>query len=86
MTKFGDVEDPGFIAVTGELRRWIKSISQSQIVDQSPYRSAGNGDHQGSSGYRTLTITQGSPQFHGPTTVSGGSVFQGNFVGRNTSF
>lgn len=26
MTKFADKEDPGFIAVTGELRRWVRQI------------------------------------------------------------
>jgi hypothetical protein len=27
MTKFEDVDDPGFVAVTGELRRWIKELA-----------------------------------------------------------
>lgn len=27
MTKFEHEEDPGFIAVAGELRRWTKSLS-----------------------------------------------------------
>lgn len=27
MTKFEHEEDPGFIAVTGELRRWTKNLS-----------------------------------------------------------
>jgi hypothetical protein len=26
MTKFGDEEDPGFQAVVGPLRRWIKEV------------------------------------------------------------
>ena len=26
MTKFGSVEDPGFVAVCGELRRWVKGL------------------------------------------------------------
>jgi hypothetical protein len=26
MTKFGSFEDPGFIAVCGELRRWLKEL------------------------------------------------------------
>jgi hypothetical protein len=29
MTKFEDVNDPGFIAVAGELRRWSKELAQS---------------------------------------------------------
>lgn len=28
MTKFEDVNDPGFIAVAGELRRWAKELAQ----------------------------------------------------------
>lgn len=27
MTKFGHIDDPGFVQITGELRRWIKEIS-----------------------------------------------------------
>ena len=27
MTKFVDADDPGFVAVSGELRRWVKEIS-----------------------------------------------------------
>ncbi|KAK2735765.1 hypothetical protein FQN57_001145 [Myotisia sp. PD_48] len=30
MTKFNDVDDPGFIALTGELRRWVKTLSSNQ--------------------------------------------------------
>ena len=30
MTKFEDVNDPGFIAVAGELRRWSKELVQSK--------------------------------------------------------
>lgn len=30
MTKFGDMNDPGFIAVAGELRRWSKELAQSK--------------------------------------------------------
>lgn len=29
MTKFEHEEDPGFIAVAGELRRWTKSLSKA---------------------------------------------------------
>jgi hypothetical protein len=33
MTKFGSENDPGFIAVAGELRRWMKEFRQSGGVD-----------------------------------------------------
>lgn len=26
MSKFGSIEDPGFVAVCGELRRWIRAL------------------------------------------------------------
>jgi hypothetical protein len=29
MTKFEDPDDPGFVAVTGELRRWCRELSSS---------------------------------------------------------
>jgi hypothetical protein len=30
MTKFSSIEDPGFVAVCGELRRWIKDMSAAE--------------------------------------------------------
>ena len=30
MTKFSGVDDPGFVAICGELRRWIKDISATK--------------------------------------------------------
>jgi hypothetical protein len=91
MTKFEDVEDPGFVAVAGELRRWIRNIARSESArqprlggedSQRPFESE---DTQGAE-RQVLRITQGGSHFHGPTTVSGGSLFQGNFVGRDTPF
>ena len=29
MTKFEHIEDPGFTAVAGELRRWVKALDMS---------------------------------------------------------
>jgi hypothetical protein len=29
MTKFEDLDDPGFVAVAGELRRWCRELSSS---------------------------------------------------------
>jgi len=48
MTKFEDLEDPGFVAVAGELRRWIKelvgaggaSLSQSVIASSQENTAA----------------------------------------------
>jgi hypothetical protein len=83
MTKFEGPDDPGFVAVTGELRRWIKElqprISSSQGTTNEEAGEEAPNQH-------ILRITQGGSQFHGPTTVSGGTVFQGNYIGRDSIF
>ncbi|KAK4233048.1 P-loop containing nucleoside triphosphate hydrolase protein, partial [Achaetomium macrosporum] len=33
MTKFASVDDPGFLAVCGELRRWIKQLGKAATLD-----------------------------------------------------
>ena len=33
MTKFASMDDAGFVAVCGELRRWIKEISRAAMHD-----------------------------------------------------
>lgn len=86
MTKFMIADDPGFQAVSGELRRWTKQLSipgnanapqsrttnsKSSPMETQPPRSE---EH-------TLTINQEGSTFSGPTTVSGGSNFQGNVIG-----
>lgn len=41
MTKFENTEDPGFIAVVGELRRWVRDLSaatQKDIPKTEPLR------------------------------------------------
>ena len=86
MTKFENAEDPGFKAVAGELRRWVKELARPGDATV-PHGEISPGDRTSEiAGGRTsdrqvLQITQGSPQY-GPTTVSGGSVVQGNYVGR----
>jgi hypothetical protein len=92
MTKFEDVEDPGFIAVAGELRRWVKELirtgdgSSPQLgIGSSQRNAASGGVGEGASERQVLSITQGGSHFNRPTIVSGGSVFQGNFIGGNGS-
>jgi hypothetical protein len=36
MTKFGSAEHPGFEAVAGELRRWIKALPKTTAMEQQP--------------------------------------------------
>jgi len=89
MTKFENADDPGFKAVVGELRRWVKELARFESAGLPQVESRHRGRTSEGAGGRTseqqvLRITQGSPQF-GPTTISGGSVFQGNYVGRNGS-
>jgi hypothetical protein len=35
MTKFESVDDPGFTAIAGELRRWVKALSMAKHADIS---------------------------------------------------
>ncbi|KAF7508072.1 hypothetical protein GJ744_009654 [Endocarpon pusillum] len=85
MTKFENADDPGFKAVAGELRRWVRALAKSEnarlLQTGSPHRDGTSTDGgEGTAGHQILQLTQGSSQF-GPTTVSGGWVFQGNQVG-----
>jgi hypothetical protein len=87
MTKFDSADDPGFKAVVGELRRWVKELIRSEnarllgLGAESSHRHTASGESGGtSSEQQFLRITQGGSQF-GPTTVSGGSLFQGNYNG-----
>ena len=36
MTKFESEDDPGFVAMVGELRRWIRDLSQLSVPDDRP--------------------------------------------------
>lgn len=88
MTKFGALDDPGFVAVTGEVRRWIKALvvpavdreyTRESTQGPSTYR---NGPEAGGAATpHVLRITQGGSYYTGATTVNGGSLFQGNYVG-----
>jgi len=90
MTKFGEEEDPGFKAVVGELRRWVKDLVRSgNAISQES--GTGSWQRHGARGEfreepegralerQVLRITQGGSRF-GNTTVRGGSLFQGNYV------
>lgn len=87
MTKFEVVDDPGFIAVAGELRRWVKELAkventrpiQSGTVGLEGRRASQEADTR-TPGRQALNITQGGSEYSGPITVSGGSLFQGNYV------
>jgi hypothetical protein len=88
MTKFDSADDPGFMAVTGELRRWIRELARSQdaSLPQLEFdRLQGNTASEDSGGrmgeWGVVRITQGGSHFHGPTTVSGGLSIQGNYIG-----
>ena len=52
MTKFEDVDDPGFLAVAGELRRWCRELSSS-----SP-----SGARVSTIGQHAQPVHQGGPQ------------------------
>jgi hypothetical protein len=83
MARFEGADDPGFVAVAGELRRWARELAwpgTTRAVDETSGQGIdqAGGDTQGSNRFR---IYQGGSEFHGATTVSGGSTFQGNFIG-----
>lgn len=83
MTKFEGGDDPGFTAVAGELRRWTKALARpviARVVEEASGQSASEGDGD-TRGKGVPRITQGGSNFSGPTTVSGGSLFQGNYIG-----
>ena len=88
MTKFSAVDDPGFVAVTGEVRRWVKALvvsandshsTRESSRDPSTYRSSPEAG--GAPDSRVMRITQGGSHYTGATTVNGGSIIQGNYVG-----
>lgn len=88
MTKFENEDDTGFKAVVGELRRWVKELVKSEnarmlkLETEGLYKRSTSEESGGrTSGQHILRITQSGSQF-GPTTVTGGLLFQGNHVGR----
>ncbi|KAI1170200.1 Alpha/Beta hydrolase protein [Nemania sp. FL0916] len=75
MTKFAAADDPGFIAVTGELRRWIKSLTAgaaSGSADPATARASKQTDR--------LIATQNASNFSGNYTMSGGNLALGNVM------
>jgi len=88
MARFEAIDDPGFIAVAGELRRWTKEIARAGRPRPLQPRAVDTEYHSGiqEAGTRnperhTVSIVQGGSEFNGSTTVSGGVLFQGNHVG-----
>ncbi|KND92397.1 Protein SERAC1, partial [Tolypocladium ophioglossoides CBS 100239] len=85
MTKFENEDDPGFIAVVGELRRWVKEITKAEIARSRQLGAEESYTHagcDGAEGDQVLRIHQDGSEFRGSTTVNGGMLFQGNCVGR----
>jgi len=89
MTKFEDMNEPGLVAVAGELRRWVKEVVKAEkpgrAEPQTRSSEHGPSNQELDAVYperQVLSITQGGSEYNGPTTASGGSVFQGNYVGR----
>ena len=84
MTKFGALDDPGFVAVAAEIRRWARALGASADESSRTREGAWNPSSPGAGAApdsRVLRITQGGSQHTGTTTVNGGSLFQGNYVG-----
>ncbi|KAF2234938.1 hypothetical protein EV356DRAFT_532485 [Viridothelium virens] len=84
MTKFNDADDPGFKAVVGELHRWVKALHPAgTALTNSSADTAESASREGEE-RQVLRITQGGSRFTGSTTVSGGSLFQGNYAGQGS--
>ena len=79
MSKFEDVDDPGFAAVVGELRRWTRELARSQKPEIDARRDVSEHAEERNLG-QILRITQSGSQF-GSSTVNGGTLRQGNFIG-----
>ncbi|KAJ5875172.1 uncharacterized protein N7473_012519 [Penicillium subrubescens] len=91
MTKFEGGDDPGFIAVVGELRRWVKESVPSESIRPPQLRAKGSerctaGEEAGrrTTEGQASNIFQGSSGIYGPTTISGGSLLQENYIGRDS--
>jgi hypothetical protein len=59
MTKFSAMDDPGFVAVTGEVRRWVKALVVLANVDLSVRERSEGGlakqaSHRPAASYRDI--------------------------------
>ena len=80
MTKFEYIDDLGFAAVVGELRRWTRELDRSQKLEIDTRRD--RSEHAGESNPgQVLQIAQGGSQFGSSTVGGSGTLRQGNFIG-----
>lgn len=56
MTRFGTTDDPGFVAVCGELSRWVKEIDTERDQDSSQNKNPSDRD-----GSQDRRETSGAP-------------------------
>ena len=81
MTKFRREDDPGFIAVAEEIRRWMGEIRLGPTRLEA--HESGETVRSGDSVRPSLSIIQSGGEWSGPVLVSGGVLVQGNTVGFN---
>lgn len=79
MTKFESEDDPGFKAVAGEIRRWVRALNTG--LHHAEIQGDGKPSNASRLDRPRISITQGGSVFKGPVTISGGVLFQGNCVG-----
>ncbi|KNG89609.1 sesB-related regulatory protein [Aspergillus nomiae NRRL 13137] len=70
MTKFSGVDDPGFVAICGELRRWIKDISATKNCREardssSPAGQAGLARQYGDNNQQYIQFAEGTQNIVG---------------------
>ena len=87
MAKFESVDDPGFISVLGELRRWAGNLGDA-IAENENTEADREVDPQtetkldGIVPYMNNTITNsGTQTFNGPANIGGTQTFHGAVFG-----
>lgn len=74
MTKFFDAEDPGFVAICGELRRWIRDtdINQKHRTNRSPAKKPEAASQHGNNGRQYNLFGEGTQK------ITDGHYFEAN--------
>jgi hypothetical protein len=89
MTRFQTLADPRFVAVAEEIRRLAKALVVSADNFKLRQRNTGspltyhNSPEAADSvaKWQILRVTQGGSEYNRSITVTGGSVFLGNYIG-----
>ena len=84
MTKFETADDPGFVSVAGELRRWVKKLeSAPRVGDGNVLAPEGSGtaverNEGGGTGNNSGGVTHHGNIYGAMNVVHGSQTFSGN--------